>query len=141
MIRQIIVTTITDQMKKISAANGFYSEAGKNVFEWQDRKLDKDEYPAIIIRDVSKNSVDKNPLSEHTLKVEIDIAISEGDQTPWNMREATSDVIKAFGSVEEELNYTCRCTGDDFIVKTKDTTYGGVRVEFEVDYQSARWEQ
>lgn len=140
MIRQKIVNAIVDQMKKISAANGFYSEAGGNVFEWLEKPLDKDEYPAIIIRDVSDDTVEDNTVANHTLKIEIDIAVS-GRNAAWNMREVTSDVIKAFSFVESELNYKCKCNGNDSLAEQKDTTYGGVRVEFDVMYQTRRWEQ
>ncbi|PHO10326.1 hypothetical protein CPG37_04570 [Malaciobacter canalis] len=140
MIRQKIVDTIIEKLKTISGSNGFYSEAGANVFEWLEKPLDKDEYPAIVVRDPADNVTDDFTITSHTLKIEVDIAVS-GKNTPWNMREVTSDVIKAFSLVEEELNYQCKCNGSEFITEQKDTTYGGVRVEFDVMYQSRRWEQ
>lgn len=140
LIRQKIVTAIVEQMQLISSANGFYSEAGSNVFEWLDKPLDKDEYPAIIIRDISDNTADGQIL-EHRLKIEVDVAVKDGLNTTWNMREVSSDVIKAFGQVEEQLNYKCTYNGSDFLLEHKDTIYGGVRLEFEVFYQTRRWEQ
>lgn len=140
MIRQKIVDTIIEKLKTISGSNGFYSEAGKNVFEWLEKPLDKDEYPAIVVRDPADNVTDDFTITRHNLKIEVDIAVI-GKNTPWNMREVTSDVIKAFSLVEEELNYQCKCNGNEFITEQKDTTYGGVRVEFDVMYQSRRWEQ
>jgi hypothetical protein len=140
MKRQIIVTTIVEQMELISSANGFYSEAGKNVYEWLDKPLDKDEYPAIIIRDISDTTNDTQVL-EHTLKIEVDIAVSNGKSTSWKMREVSSDVIKAFAQVEETLSYQCKYLGSDFLVEHKDSVYGGVRLEFTVSYQTSRWEQ
>jgi hypothetical protein len=140
MKRQIIVDTIAEQMKLISAANGFYSEAGKNVFEWLEKPLDKDEYPAIIIRDVSDDTNDSQIL-EHSLKVEVDIAISNKTTSLWDMREVTSDVLKAFGVIEDTINYQCQYLGSEFLVEQKDTIYGGVRLSFTVAYQTGRWEQ
>lgn len=141
MIRQIIVDEIVKQMKEISSSNGFYSEAGKNVFEWLEKPLDKDELPGIIIRDVSDSATDNNTISEHILKIEVDIAVAAGKLTTWKMREVTSDVIKAFSKVEEALNFQCKFNGSEFLLEQKDTTYGGVRVEFDVLYQSRKWEQ
>lgn len=140
MIRQTIVDEAIKQMKNISSSNGFYSEAGKNVFEWLEKPLDKDEYPAIIVRDPSDNIADQNNVFSHSLKIEIDIAVV-GKNAPWNMREVTSDVIKAFKGVEDTLNFSCTCKGNDFIAEQKESLYGGVRVEFAVEYQSMKWEQ
>ena len=128
------------QMKLISAANGFYSEAGKNVFEWLEKPLDKDEYPAIIIRDVSDDTNDGQIL-EHSLKVEVDVAVSNKATSLWDMREVTSDVLKAFGVIEDTINYKCNYLGSEFLVEQKDSVYGGVRLSFTVDYQTGRWEQ
>lgn len=140
MLRQKIVTAIVEKMKEISTANGFYSDAGKNVFEWLDKSLGKDEYPAIIIRDISDNTTDGQYL-DHKLKIEIDIAVKDGNNTTWNMREVSSDVIKSFGLLEEKINYRFNYNGSDFLVDQKDTLYGGVRLDFEVLYQTGRWEQ
>jgi len=140
LIRQKIVTEIVNQMQQISGAKGFYSEAGVNVYEWLEKPLDKDEYPAIIIRDVSDEAQEGQVLS-HSLKIEIDIAIKNGAETTWDMREVSSDVLKAFGNVEESLNYQCAFIGSDFLLEQKDTVYGGVRLEFKVNYQTRRWEQ
>ena len=140
MLRQEIVTAIVEKMKEISTANGFYSDAGKNVFEWLDKSLGKDEYPAIIIRDISDNVADGQYL-DHKLKIEIDIAVKDGSNTTWNMREVSSDVIKSFGLLEEKIYCRCNYNGSDFLVDQKDTLYGGVRLDFEVLYQTGRWEQ
>jgi len=140
MKRQKIITTIVEQMQLIRSANGFYSEAGKSVFEWLDKPLDKDEYPAIIVRDVSDNTEDSQVL-QHTLKIEVDIAVSNKALTTWDMREVTSDVLKAFGNIEEVLSYECKYLGSDFLVDHKDSVYGGVRLEFLVKYHTGRWEQ
>jgi len=141
MKRQNIVTTIVEQMQKISSANGFYSQAGENVFEWKEKPLDKDEYPAIIVRDVSDNTTDENQTLDHKLKIEIDIATKGKDTATWDIREVISDVLKAFGLVENELNYICSYNGSDSLVEQKDTLYGGARLEFTVAYHSGRWEQ
>lgn len=140
MKRQTIIDTIVEQMKLISAASGFYSEAGKNVFEWLEKPLDKDEYPAIIIRDVADDTQDGQVLN-HSLKIEVDIAISNKTTTVWDMREVTSDVLKVFGVVEDTINYQCAYLGSEFLLEQKDTVYGGVRLTFSVDYQTSRWEQ
>jgi len=140
MKRQFIVDSIAQQLKLISAVNGFYSEAGKNVFEWLEKPLDKDEYPAIIVRDVT-DDVSDGQILEHSLKIEVDIAVSNKATSLWDMREVTSDVLKAFGVLENTINYKCKYLGSDFLVEQKDTVYGGVRLTFSVSYETQRWEQ
>lgn len=140
MKRQIIVDTIIEQMKLISSANGFYSEAGTNVFEWLEKPLDKTEYPAIIIRDIS-DDVSDNEILSHNLKIEVDIATKSKSETLWDMREVSSDVLKTFGIIEDTLSYRCSYLGNDFLIDQKDTTYGGVRLNFVVEYKTTRWEQ
>jgi|GEM_PF-1962558 len=140
MKRQLIVTSIVEQMQLISSANGFYTEAGKNVFEWLEKPLDKGEYPAIIIRDIADDTIDSQTL-EHVLKIEIDIAVSNKKTTTWDMREVTSDVLRAFGLLENIINYKCRYQGSDFLIEQKDSVYGGVRLSFTITYFTPRWEQ
>jgi hypothetical protein len=140
MKRQMIVDIIVDQMKKIQHENSFYSDAGKNVFEWLEKPLDKDEYPAIIIRDVSDDTQDGQVLN-HSLKIEVDIAVSSKATTVWDMREVSSDVLKTFGVIEDTINYQCAYLGSEFLLEQKDTVYGGVRLTFSVAYQTSRWEQ
>jgi len=139
LIRQNIVDEIVEQLRKISSANGFYSEAGKNVYEWLEKPLDFDEFPAIIVRDVS-DEVQDETVFYHKLKIEVDIAIKK-DNVTWNLREISSDVLKAFGVVEENLGYRCFFKRSEFLVEHKDTLYGGARLEFEVSYETRRWEQ
>lgn len=140
MKRQFIIDSIAEQLRLISATNGFYSEAGKNVFEWLEKPLDKDEYPAIIVRDVT-DDVSDGQILEHSLKIEVDVAVSNKSTSLWDMREVTSDVLKAFGNLENTINYKCRYLGSDFLVEQKDTIYGGVRITFSVSYETPRWEQ
>lgn len=140
MKRQIIVDTVLEQMKRISAANGFYSEAGKNVYEWLQTPPDTNEYPRIIIKDISSTASDTKVL-EHSLKIEVSIALSNGELTPWDMREVSSDALKAFAQVEKTLNYRCAYLGSEFLLKEEDTVYGDAKLTFIVAYQTPRWEQ
>ena len=73
MTRQKIVDVVLENLKNIKIDKGFYSDAGKNVFEWMDKTLEDRDFPAIIIRD-SSSKVSDQSLLEHTLRVEVDVA-------------------------------------------------------------------
>lgn len=40
MTRQKIVDAVLENLKNIKIDKGFYSDAGKNVFEWMDKTLE-----------------------------------------------------------------------------------------------------
>ena len=142
MLRQTIVSNIVEALQKISVENGFYSGAGSNVFEWQSKPLGEKQYPAIIVRDPSDAPTDKQTL-KHVLRIEIDLAISKKTPiaTAWDMREVSSDVLKVFGEYEKEAGYVCRYLGSEALLEHKDSVYGGVRLEIDVEYHTQRWEQ
>lgn len=141
MKRQELIDDLVSLLKTISHKNGFYSEVGANVFEWYEKPLEDEDYPAIIVRDPNDNAQDENNSINHALKIEIDIAISSGKETTIDMRKVSSDVLKAFGMFEEKNNYVCLYKGSDSLTKQESKFYGGMRLEFEIKYQTRRWEQ
>ncbi len=50
-LRQRIVDTILARMATITIANGFKTDAGNNVFDWEEFALDTDVLPALTFRD------------------------------------------------------------------------------------------
>ncbi|DAB40802.1 MAG TPA: hypothetical protein CFH81_00400 [Sulfurovum sp. UBA12169] len=141
MRRHDIVTILISHLQQISSANGFYTEAGANVFEWRAKAIEDDLLPAIIVCDPEDNAVDDSQTLKHKLKIEIDIAVSSGKQTTMDMRMVSSDILKAFGLFEEEVSQVCRYLGSETLIEHKEKLYAGVRLEFEIEYQSKRWEQ
>ncbi len=140
MERQNIVTVIVDILKKINKENGFYSNAGENCFEWYEKPLSKDDYPAIIVRDTEDNANTSAGSWDHNLRIEMDI-LTNGKKSIWNTREIISDVLKSFKEVEETINYSCSYKGSETLLEQADYAYGGTRVVFIVTYQTAPWEQ
>ena len=109
------------------------------LFEWMDKTLEDRDFPAIIIRD-SSSKVSDQSLLEHFLKIEVDIA-TKGKNSPWNMREVSSDVLKVFRIVEETLNFKINYLGFESLVEQRESMYSGTRMEFEIIYHSRRFEQ
>lgn len=139
MVRQSIVDSILENLKKIKIDNGFYSNAGLNVFEWMEKTLEDRDFPALIIRD-SSSKVNETSSLEHILKIEVDIAI-KGKNSIWSMREVSSDVLKTFGIVENILNFKINYLGFESLVEQRESMYSGTRMEFEVIYNTRRFEQ
>lgn len=139
MVRQSIVDSILENLKKIKIDNGFYSNAGLNVFEWMEKTLEDRDFPALIIRD-SSSKVNETSSLEHILKIEVDIAI-KGKNSIWSMREVSSDVLKTFGIVENILNFKINYLGFESLIEQRESMYSGTRMEFEVIYNTRRFEQ
>ena len=139
MVRQSIVDSILENLKKIKIDNGFYSNAGLNVFEWMEKTLEDRDFPALIIRD-SSSKVNETSSLEHILKIEVYIAI-KGKNSIWSMREVSSDVLKTFGIVENILNFKINYLGFESLVEQRESMYSGTRMEFEVIYQTRKFEQ
>lgn len=139
MIRQKVIDTIVENLKRIKRENGFYSDAGKNVFEWMEKTLEDRDFPALIIRDPSSKTISQS-LFQNILKIEVDVA-TKGKNSIWNMREATSDVLKIFGELEDILNYKIEYLGFEAVSEQRESMYSGTRMEFEITYHTRRFEQ
>ena len=139
MIRQKVIDTIVENLKRIKRENGFYSDAGKNVFEWMEKTLEDRDFPALIIRDPSSKTISQS-LFQNILKIEVDVA-TKGKNSIWNMREATSDVLKIFGELEDILNYKIEYLGFETVSEQRESIYSGTRMEFEITYHTRRFEQ
>lgn len=139
MIRQKVVDSIVENLKRIRIDNGFYSDAGKNVFEWMEKTLEDRDFPALIVRDPSSKT-NAQSLFQNVLKIEVDVA-TKGKNSILNMRETTSDVLKIFGELENILNYKIDYLGYETMLEQRESMYSGTRMEFEITYYSRRFEQ
>lgn len=140
MKRQAFINSIIEKLETIKMSNGFYTDIGNNCFEWYEKPLNDEQYPALIVRDPSDTCHDEGSVLKHNLRIEIDIAI-KGKKAIWDMREATSDVIKMFGQIKDELNLICSYKGSDTLIDQKDSLYGGTRLSFTIEYITRGWEQ
>ncbi len=140
MLRQDILNKLEKHLKDITKANGYFCNIGENTFLWLSRPLGEKEYPALVIRDSSDNIDDKKYL-EHILKIELDIAVSNGEDSIIILRKISSDVLKTIKSFEEDITYRCNYLSSEFLQEQKETTLALARIEFNISYQTPRWEQ
>jgi hypothetical protein len=140
MHRQDIVYKIVEQLKTITSQNGFYSDAGTNVLEWQDLPSSGAVLPAIIVKDTHDKVAKRGSTIRHKLKVKVGIFVGDTDAA-WNIREISADVIKVFGQVESLINFQCKYAKSKMFTKSDVVAYDGACLEFFVFYNTPRWEQ
>ncbi len=143
MKRDEIVSAIVEEMRKISSRNGYYTEAGKKVFEWLERPLGDEETESIIIRDPESASEANGWTSTHILTIEIDVtAAYKKDVDTLSFRMYMSDVIKAFGVVcDEVLNVIGEYKGSEVVGEYRGKAYASARLKFTVTYSTQKWEE
>ena len=139
MVREKIVYALVEHLKEIRAKNGYSSEAGLGVYEWLTKPLQRDQFPAIIVRDIA-DEVQDDGVFEHRLKIEIDIA-TKSKETLLELREIVADVLRAIGAFESSEHYRCESLSSEFLLEHKESLFGAARVEFVVIYKTARWQQ
>ena len=142
MRRDEIARAVITELKNISAANGYYTEAGANVHEWLERPLGEEETPCIIVRDPESSSSADSYTSMHILTFVIDVIIADSKVTnTMSLREHISDVIKAFGVVcDEVIHEIGEYKGSEVIADFKGRTYASARLKFTVTYSTGKWE-
>ena len=137
--RELLVSALVTIMSTIKKENEFNTDIGSNCFEWYEKPLDAEQYPAIIIRDTDSDNIPASGSFNHILEIEIDIA-TKGKKPMPQMREAISDVLRAFGMFRNEQNYICAYKGSKSLIDQKDFTYGGTRMVFTINYSTSEWE-
>lgn len=143
MLRQTFIGVIIAKLKTIKKAEGFNSDIGESVFEWRNNSFDPSELPALVLRDPDDTTEDDLQTLQHALKIEIDIVSSNEkiEEVSKDIREIVSDILKAFGEFEADINQKCKYLGSETLFEHKDVVYGGIRTSFVIEYPTKRWEQ
>src|SRR5690348_13213846 len=100
--RQTLIDRVTTRFALIRTANGYQTNVGATVKEWQTTALDENEIPAILIEDpIAKVRPDpQGPnSSKRTWATEITVkaVLQESAQNAVEARKAISDINKAVG--------------------------------------------
>ena len=138
MNQQTIITTILGYFGNITVANGYENNLNTNVFEWRDSPLERSEFPAIVVNDVSNETTEDAPV--RTLNLEI-IVVNQGNTSPAQIRSMAQDVITAFSQIEAVAGVTAagfeRVEID--VEKEEKRTAAATLYAF-VDYAAPDWE-
>ena len=146
-IRQQIMDVLDARLKTILVANGYKTNLGQNVRQWDDEALpdpaeEPTKFPAIKYRDTDDTTEDiAVGLHLHTLPVEIEI-IAVGGTAKTEMRKMIADVIQCIGA---DLNFSALAedtkpiSPEMFKVQQADKFFIAAKATIEIEYTSERF--
>ncbi|MDR2100109.1 MAG: hypothetical protein LBP40_04690 [Campylobacteraceae bacterium] len=135
MRRQDIIDAIKTRLSAIDGIN--------NVYEWTAINLNREELPAVIIRDVADNANnDTSGSTIHNLNIEIDIVVSAGDTSMQDLRVFMLKVLKSLEEKDDEEDIVCyrEFSGDEMISAQDTNFYAGARLKVLFKYAAEKWE-
>lgn len=144
-IHQQIIDKIKIRLAAVRTANGYKTEAGKNVFAWRDEGLPKEQLPAICIRDTDE---DKSPGAggtyENTAKIEVEaLSYAEDYDTLYDaLDNLYGDILKAIGvdDMWDGLADTTEVQAFSKRIVQKDVYFGAISMLLTVEYEHNRWD-
>ena len=144
--RQKIVDAVVAALEEISVANGFETELGANVNDWEINFQD-DELPAVSVCDLTED-VQADMNDEHVdiyrLPVAIRVSIA-ADTRAAECRKMIADVLKAVGANEnwtvsgEKLALRTDLKEAGFVLDQEAFRIAAVQVQIEIYYHTERW--
>lgn len=151
--QQLIFDAVKARAATITTANGYTSNVGQKVNEWQmtpiDVANDPTLLPCICLNDPVEanlgpppNSNDQSATRLFGIEFEASLLLAETNQTAAKARQARADFIKAIGTDPRFGGLAVRTEpGDSELVMDADgTRISGVRVKFTVKYNRRPWE-
>lgn len=143
-VRQRIVDAIVAELKTVTVANGFQTDAGQSVFVWLPVTQQKLQLPSLNLRDISEDV--SNPVQgqlQHVMTCEVVGVISSGTTTHESARLLLADVLKAINNGGDQrwrdpavIAIQTNISKTEMLVEQEERTYGAVRVEFLVTYKT-----
>jgi hypothetical protein len=147
--RQDIVTAVMARMATITTGNGYASNVGQKVFEWQLKPVNASDLPCILVSDPAENNLGPGEGSTRNsgyrsfgLDFEVSLLLAETNATAAKARAAISDVIKAIGTDQMWGQRARRSepVSDELILDSEGERISGVRMKFTVEYGRRPWE-
>ena len=137
-MREDILKVIREHFKNIRVYNDAPYDLGKNCFEWRDKPLNEDEFPALFWND-SSNFYDED--SGHTLSIEAVVIVRDvvSEEVAKDTRVAMQSVAHAFRNAIRELGYYGNMKKSEMISDDKDYRYIAGRLNFEIKYTDNEW--
>ena len=110
MIRQDIITAFKDSFKKIATANGYLTDAGLKVTEWNSLNVAEDDPDFINIEDPNCVKVKPAEWNDNTdedseyKKLTLNISsVTNGKECNEQIRRIRSDILRAIGETQSAL--------------------------------------
>jgi hypothetical protein len=137
--RQRIVDKVVERMREIRVANGYQTDVGERVEDWQ-TQWNEDELDALSVCDLPEESTKGNKDAKrttHRLPVHVRIFISKHTR-PAELRKMIGDVVQA---VKKDLRWDGLALDtepkqDGFVIPDDAFVVAGGAVEFVIEYMT-----
>jgi len=139
MKRQEIINNLKTGLKTLDVANGGFV---KNFYEWVINPHEVAEYPLIVIRDTEDNvSEEASGSSKHSLKIEIDLLVSDSTTTAEYLREKILEILNAIKSLDEQflLGDYVSFRSNEIELSYEEHLVGLGKIEIEITYYTEKW--
>jgi hypothetical protein len=145
--RQTLVDRILARFALITTGNGYQTNVGAKVREWQTTPLDENELSTILVRDpIASVRPDPNGpnSSKHTWaqQIIVDVVLPESGQNAVEARKAIADINKAVG-VDQTWGGLARRSeqvNEKVMLDKPGGRVGGAQVIFNVITSRKPWE-
>ena len=146
-VRKDIVTALVAGLGAITTANGFATDCGAKVKEWEKFSDPAKDADALHVRDVSCSPRDPDEENDNTeeqhykgLKLNI-IVLRSGGSTAEELRTAVSDIYKAIKTISWPSAFRrVEWNGDETDVDDLNKKYGGTMITITVNYTVPAWD-
>ena len=146
-MRQDIVTALVSGLGDIRTANGYDTDCGAKVKEWEKFSDPAKDADALHVRDVSCSPRDPDEENDNTeelhfkgLKLQI-IVLRSGGETAAELRKAVADVYKRIKTIAWPAARTrVEWNGDETDVDELNKKYGGTMITITVNYTVPAWD-
>jgi len=138
--RQDIIDAINTQFAKIRTANGYKTNIGASVREWQTTPIPVDVLPAICFRD-GDNEIEASAFDKSFNRVILVIEAFGKDVSAATVRTYVEDIYKAVGADETwgGLALETQPLGDTINMETEEEGVGRATVRISILYETTKW--
>lgn len=92
-----------DRFRTISTANGYQTECGSNVFDWQEQDpLEPELCPAVVVRPVKGDiSPRTSGTHEHAITYDVFLVVADSDTVVSDLAKARADLYRSIDVVTD----------------------------------------
>jgi hypothetical protein len=144
--RQTLFSAVLTRAATITVANGYGTNIGSHVKEWQTTPLESVDLPAVLVSDSTENTLvpevgETAGLYRRELEITFDAVLAESGQNATEARKAIADIIAMIG-VDQTWGGVARRTvpvSDQLMLDDTGTRIGGARVRVKIIHSRKPW--
>jgi hypothetical protein len=145
--RQSLFDAVKTRAATITTANGYQTNIGQHVKEWQTTPLEAADLPAVCVSDSIENAIvpeagENAGLYRRELEITFDAVLAESAQNAQSARKAIEDLINMI-AVDPTWGGIARRTipvSDQVMLDDTGTRIGGARVRVKIIHSRKPWE-